>query len=93
MDMTPIPLHRRWLQGTGAGALSWQGPTSSREGLGFCASSCVMSSLISARTSLLAARPRSVPNSESSNCACAQCGEGASKGPFHADVAPITLEC
>ena len=44
--------------------------TSGKEGLGFLASSCVMSSLISALTSLLADRPRSVPNRESSSCAC-----------------------
>lgn len=48
----------------------WTARTSVKEGLGFFASSCVMSSLISALTSLLADRPRSVPNSESSSCAC-----------------------
>jgi hypothetical protein len=35
--------------------------TSVGDGVGFFASSCVMSSLISARTSLRADRPRSVP--------------------------------
>lgn len=44
-------------------------PTSVGEGVGFFASSWVMSSLISARTSLRAASPRSVPNRESSRAA------------------------
>ena len=44
--------------------------TSGKEGLGFSASSWVMSSLISALTSLLADKPRSVPKRESSSCAC-----------------------
>ena len=38
--------------------------------LGLLASSCVMSSLISALTSLLADMPRCVPNKESSSCSC-----------------------
>lgn len=53
--------------GAGPAARAW-----SRDGVGLQPSSCVMSSLISARTSELAARPRSVPNSESSSCACAR---------------------
>jgi hypothetical protein len=39
----------------------WLLRTSVGDGVGFFASSCVMSSLISARTSLRADRPRSVP--------------------------------
>lgn len=44
-------------------------PTSVGEGVGFCASSWLMSSLISARSSLLALSPRSVPYRESSRAA------------------------
>ena len=40
------------------------------DGVGFLASSWLMSSLISALTSLLAVKPRSVPNRESSSWAC-----------------------
>lgn len=46
--------------------------TSVGDGVGFFASSCVMSSLISALISLRAARPRSVPYMESSRAACRQ---------------------
>ncbi len=54
--------------------------TSFGEGVGLSASSWVMSSLISARTSLRADRPRSVPYSESSSAAYAQGGARAAAG-------------
>ena len=51
-------------------SLARESHTSVGAGVGFCASSCVISSLISDRLSLLAFRPRSVPYSESSRMLC-----------------------